>query len=259
MDNAQQGAPVIPAGTERTVLGTASFPAPANDGQAPSAPDNNQAQPVPAQDPVQPSPSQAGQPQTPAPITFEELARQKGFNSPDDLARSYSELESQNTRVSMGLSELITIREQSQPTDTAPALSPESVQTPEDAMKVISGIVEKQTRPLRDQLELQELFHNNPDARQLAPAIAQIVKDNPGIKWNTAYKAAKADAVPQTQSQAVQQGMQQAYQNIQQKQNVAVQPARPAVQNQRPIQEIIADRSIPFSEVQRIMRERFTQ
>lgn len=258
MDNANPSAPVIPAGTERTVFGTASFPAQQTPGQAPAAPDNNQALPVPAQDPVQPTPSQAATPQTPAAITFEELARQKGFNSPDELARSYSELESQNTRVSMGLSELIRIRQESNP-ESPVTVTPEQVQTPEDAMRVISGIVEKQTRPLKDQIELQNLFQNYPDARQLAPAMAQIVKDNPGIKWETAYKAAKADGVPQSTQAAVQQGMQQAYQNIQQKQNVAVQPARAAVQNQRPIQEIIADRSIPFSEVQRIMRERFTQ
>lgn len=259
MDNGNPAAPVIPSGTERTVFGTTSFPAPVQNpvGQAATPPDGNQVQPAPAQDPVQPNPANAGQVQ-PAPITFAELARQKGFNTPDDLAKSYAELESHTSRVSMGLSELISIRQQSQPQET-PAFDPSKVETTEDAMKIISGIVAKQTQPLQDKLELQDLFFNHPDTRTLAPKMAEIVKDNPGIKWSIAYQAAKSDALESAHNTAREQGRQEAYQNIQQKQNVAAQPARPAVTNTRPIQEIIADRSIPFSEVQRIMRERFTQ
>lgn len=259
MDNTNPTAPVIPAGTQ-TIGGVAYNPLQAaqnaGNGQAVSVPNVNQAQPVQQQNAVQPTPQDAasGQPQA---ITFEELAAQKGFKSADDLAKAYTNLEQHSTRVGMGLSELIKIRgESSTPQQPSVPVSPQEVQSTEDAVRILDSVVEKHTRPLKDQLALQELFYNHPDARQLAPEIAKIVKENPGVSWDIAYKAAKSTTVEQ---QALQAGRQQAYQDIQTKQAVNVQPAKAAPNQGRPLQEIISDPSVPFSEVQRIMRERFSQ
>lgn len=241
MDNENKTAPIIPAGTEPTVYGTTVFQA--DNGQAASSPDVSKPQQVaPAANPQAP---QEG-------TTFEELAVKKGFKSADDLARSYAELESRNTRVEMGLSELVRVRTESQPQTEANA----SVETAEDAVRVVEGIVRKQIDPLRDQLQLQDLFLRYPDAKDFAPQMAKVIKDNPGTAWEVAYRAAKFDALA---SQAKKEGTQQAYQTIQQKQSASVEPARPAVTKERNLDELIRDKSIPFSEIQKIVKERFSQ
>jgi hypothetical protein len=238
MDN-ENNAPIIPAGTEPTVFGTTAF-----SGQAQNSPDMGQ--------------SEANIPQTstnqaPSRTSFEELAAKKGFQSADDLADAYRNLESQNTRVEMSLAELAKIRstQSEQPSEV-----PTQVETQDDAMKVVENIVRRYTRPLEDKLQLSDLFNKNPDAQSYAGEMGRLVKENPGISWDVAYKAAKFDALDK---QSRERGRQEAYQAIQQKQAVAPQPVKAALNKEASLSDIVRDKSVPFKEIQRIMKERFSQ
>lgn len=254
MDKTNSVAPVIPAGT--TAVGGAAYDplaAAAGAGQAARVPDSSQAAGENQQQVTDAPPEGQG--------AFAELAAKKGWSSPDDMARSYSELEGRNTRVEMGLSEIIKLREQASQNQTPEVtVNPSQVQSPDDAVKVVENIVRKVTRPLQDQIELQQLFLTHPDAKQYAEGIGRAIKENPGISWDSAYKIAKFDAGGQAVQQARQEGKQEAYQTIAQKQSANVGTAKPAAAKEaRPLDELIRDKSIPFREVQRIMRERFVQ
>lgn len=247
MDNEKQ-APVIPAGTEPTVFGTPTFTQ-EQSGQAEPSPVADQKA---AQQEAQQDSGKAPQQET----TFAELAAKKGFKSPDDLAKAYANLESQNTRVEMGLSDLMRLREQSQPGETEDlAAVDQEIQTQEQALKVVEKVVRRFTRPLEDKIALQELFFKHPDATQYAAEIGKAIKDNPGITWESAYKVAKFDALQNT---AREQGREEAYQTMEKKQLASVQPTRPAEQATN-LRDLIVDKNIPWIEVQRIMKERFAQ
>ena len=254
MDNDNQGAPIIPAGTTKMGGGVTYDPLVASKefGQAPQSPDSGKPQSAP-EGTGQSSPDNAvGEPST----TFEELAAKKGFKSADDLAKAYANLESQNTRVEMGLSELIKLRSEGQPQEES-VIEPENIQSNEDALKVVERFIKKHTQPLEDKFELQNLFMSSPDAKNYAPAMAQIVKTRPNISWADAYKLAKFDSLEKNSREA---GRREAYQNIERKESATAAPARPtAARDTRPVDELIKDKSIPFAEVQRIMRERFAQ
>lgn len=255
MDNSTN-APVIPAGTERTVFGTTTFPA--NNGQAVVQPDANA-----PQNPATMNQPPAVQPNAPQGITFEQLAVKKGFTSPDQLAEAYAQLESQNTRVSMGLSELAKVREAPAPVPTVQAELDDvvNVQTQEDAVKVVEKLIRKHTQPLEDRIQLQNLFMTHPEAKELAPRMAELIKENPGASWDLVYRAARSERLEADQQRQQEIGRQQAYQAMQTKQSVATEPtkAQPAPRDGRGVEELIRDKTVPFAEVQRIMKERFSQ
>ncbi len=245
MDNVPNAAPVIPQGTQPTIYGTASFQG--NQGQAASMPNQAKPEPAPQQQETQP-----GQQNAPEGITFQELAVKKGFKSPDDLAKAYSNLESHNKGVEMSLSDALRARQESLPAEELN----QPVQTDEDALKVVEKIVQRAVRPIKDELALSELMRQHPDVQQFAPAMAKLVKENPGISWEVAYKAAKFDHIG---PQAKQEGQKEAYQAIQNKQTVAVGEPKATTKESRPLDELVRDKNIPFIEVQRIMREKFSQ
>ena len=253
MVNAQNLAPIIPAGTSKSGGGK-----PAYDPLIEiMARDNGQAGEAPEASQSVAKTQQTSETMVPTGTTFAELAAKKGFNSPDDLAKAYIEAEQQKTRVEMGLSELIKLRNESQPAESeVDQLNVES--TDEDAVKVVEKVVRRFTRPLEDRLALQDLFFKNPDAKDFASVMAKVVKDNPGITWDAAYKVAKFDTLSKDERE---KGRQEAYSNIQQKQVGTVESQRSATisKDTRNLEDIIRDRSIPFQEVQRIMKERFSQ
>ena len=257
MDNENKTAPIIPSGTNPTVFGGQSFQN--GLGQAAASPDNGQVAGGEA-----PQAGANNAPNSSPGITFAELAAKKGFKSPDDMAKAYAESESQKTRVEMSLSEMIKIRNDGQDESSfgniqQPAAQPQTVEvnTPEDAMRIVEKVVKRFTRPLEDKLALQELSYKNPDFSQYANEMAKIVKENPGVAWDVAYRAAKFNDLDKKSREA---GRQEAYQGQQQKQAVMAGGQRvTAPRPQRPIEELIKDKSVPFSEVQRIMKERFSQ
>lgn len=235
MDNTNNGAPLIPMGTN-TQGGVAYNPLVAsiqqNQGQVPS---------VPA------SPSNASVPtNAPDGTTFAELQAKKGFKSAEDLAKAYIELESHNKKVEMTAADIL---KQVYPEKPATVPAPGD----EQAVQIVQAIVKNEVKPLQEKVALQELFMKNPDAKDFASGIAEQVKANPGITWESAYKLAKFDALERNAKDA---GKQEAYQSIQQKQSVMAGTASPTPRGSGPdIRSIIKDRSVPFKEVDRMMRE----
>ncbi len=242
MDNENNG-PIIPAGTEK-MYNSVYNPM---TGQPAVSPTNDK--------PAEQAP-QTGEENAPTGTTFDELAAKKGFKSPEDLAKAYMNLEAQNTKVTMSLADLAKSRDDAQTHIANESSQNVRVETQDDAMKVVENIVRKATRPLEDKLALQDLLLRNPDVKDYASEMAKVVKDNPGVTWETAYKAAKFDALQRT---SVEKGRQEAYQTMQQKQSVNVAPARPKASNQQSLENLVKDRSIPFKELQKIMRERFNK
>lgn len=248
------GAPVIPAGTQPTAFGTPSFTAD-NKAFGGVAPANiGQGHPAPAATATQQQAAPSVQQSAPQGTTFAELAAKKGFQSADDLARAYENLESHNKKVEMTSADIIKAIQEATPSEPAAPQIPVVQATNQDqaAIKIVEAIVDARTKPLQERVALQDLFLKNPDAAQYAPGIAQAVKENPGIKWDAAYKLAKFDAA---QDQARQQGVQQAYQ-VQQQKTAAVAGASAPTQRAGPdVRSMIKDRSIPFNQITQVMRE----
>lgn len=206
------GAPVVPAGTEKSLnqIPKDTLPRPALENQMPS-------QQVPEQK-QETIVSKAVEGTT----TFDELAAKKGFNSPDDLAKAYSNLESQNKRVEVTLADAMKARLDSKAIET-----PKVEETIEDlddmdnknAVKIIQGMIDKKVGVAQDVFDYQMHLLQNPQDKEIAAEAIKVVRENPGIKWETAFAAAKTTATGQTVEQAKEDGKNEAYSNIEKKQD----------------------------------------
>ena len=143
--------------------------------------------------------------------TFDELVAKKGFKSPEDLAKAYKELESQNKRVEVTLADAIKARQQ--PEVPLPAEADDT----ETALRIVDGRISKQVNAIKDAYDFKFHLIENPSDRVFAVDAIKYVRDNPGISWELAFKAAKADNSPQVASLAKEEGKNEAYQNIQNK------------------------------------------
>lgn len=238
-------APVIPAGTEPTVFGQTAFPGQALADQT-GLPE--QGKPEGGQTPEL-TPKAAGA------TTFEELAAKKGWQSPDELAAAYANLEAQNKRVEMSLSDVIKARQEAvvQEPET---LDTTGVETQEDAMKLLDKFVSKKIRPLEDRLALQNLLMNKEtaDAGQYLDRMAAIVRKEPNISWETAYKTAKYDSLG---SQEREQGRKEAYQSIEAKAGAAGIQAGPRAEGWTvpSLTEAIKTGKVTLTEARKIINE----
>lgn len=251
MPQENNGAPVIPAGT--TSQGGMMYDPLKEAIKA----NNGQGQPAPQGIPNQQAAAQN------APLdgtTFAELAQKKGWNSPDDMAKSYANLESHNKKVEMTADDILKMvqaAQQPQPI-VQPQVPhvPQTPNTPDDAaIQLVQSMIRSEVKPLQERVALQDLFLKNPDAKDFAEGIASVVKSNPGISWENAYKLAKFDSVP---AQAQQQGRQEAYATVQQKQQFIAGSSVPTMKSGPDVRNIIKDRSVPFAEVDRMVREALT-
>ena len=131
----------------------------------------------------------------------------------------------------------------------------EEEETPTDskqAVKSVQDLITKQVRPLEDKLALQDLFFKNPDAKEYATDMVGVVKDNPGISWDAAYKLAKFDRL---ENKVRQEATQEAYKAIKDKESFSTATPTQRVQEQKNVLDIIKDRSVPLSEVRKILLE----
>lgn len=249
MDN-DKTAPVIPAGTEPNMYGsTMAFQA-KDEGQAEVTSPNN---PEGEAKPELPQPAT----ETPARSSFEELATKKGFKSPDDMANAYSNLEKDNTQKSMDLSDLQKAKEEGIPEATP--VYDEINQ--DEAVKIVQTMIDKQVSPIKEKLAIAETFKNKDDM-VYAPQVAELVKKNPGIPWDVALDAVKARSIPQATQQATEKAQEETYATIQQKQAAQTDNVRVGSKetyDTSQLNDIIADKNIPFSEVQKIMKEKYSQ
>lgn len=239
-------APLIPAGTGKDMYGQIKPMYQPEGGQAAPAPQ--------AKDGQNP---QAPVTDAPQGTTFEQLAAKKGFKSADDLARSYEQLESSHTKKSMDLAELMEAKNPKQEPviQEAQRNLQDQGYTPEQALDIVRKLVQDEIAPVREQLALRDTFKNQEDM-QYAPAVAEIVKKNPSIPWDVALKAAKYDSV---QSQLTEVTTQNKQQDILTKEKAQAGSQGSGIKPQQNLQQLVSDKEVPFRDVQKIMRERFSQ
>lgn len=93
-----------------------------------------------------------------------------------------------------------------------------------DAVKLVEGIVRRELtvseRRLKSEMDLQKVMSQNPDFVQHSAKIGEIIKDNPTMSWDNAYKLAKFDAIA---SESINRGKQEAYKKIEQKTKATVE------------------------------------
>ena len=185
--------------------------------------------------------------------TFDELAAKKGFKSADDLAKSYMELEKSHTKQSMDYNDLLEAKQSASGMDRAV----ETVQNAnpgmeqDEAVKIVQRMIDKSISPIKEQLAIKDTFKTDED-RKYVSQVAELVKKNPTIPWDVALDTVK-----------YREGLRNTQNSVQDTANVkqsASQPDSSSVGMKKGvnIEDVVRDKSIPFSEVQKIMKERFS-
>lgn len=248
-------APIVPAGTGKNLFGsTMAFPNPAaNTGEQTTTPEANK-----EGETTQPVQSNA-----PQGITFAELAAKKGFKDPDALASAYANLETSHTKKSMELSDLVAVRSSAGKDGTAtPAAAAQAQQhleregySPEEAVAIVRRMIQEEVAPVKETLAIRETFKNQDDM-QYAPAVAELVRKNPTIPWDVALKAVKHDDL-------VAKVTTEAAQKTSRTETLRVQANAGSPDNRMSreinLDSIVKDKNVPFKEVQKMMKEHFSQ
>jgi hypothetical protein len=65
----------------------------------------------------------------------------------------------------------------------------------EEALRIVDGRIKSRLDELKSELELKETAARFPDFYRFADEIKELVKETPGLSWDTAYKAAKVESV----------------------------------------------------------------
>ncbi len=167
-------------------------------------------------------------------ITFDELAQKKGFKSADDLARSYTELESKNKQVEMDRADLIKARGGQE------TIKPGTAQP----------TVEKEVRALKERVEINELFGKYSDAKDYAKSMAEHIKSHPNATWEQAYRYVKFDDLAKT---AKQEGRKEAYDNIDQKKRSVAEKPSPRPTQKKDLDSMIKDRSTSLADIEKLL------
>lgn len=239
MDN-DNSAPIVPAGTEKNMFGNNMAFQPKEQGEAVSPQTETETQTV-----------QEGS----TGVTFQELAAKKGFKTPDDLARSYANLEQSHTKKSMELSELAEIKlSKPQAQEKVQQLENQGY-TQDEAINIVKKLIHDELAPFKEQIAIKETFKNEEDM-SYAPQVAELVKRNPTIPWDVALKSVKYDAVVNklTTEQANRKSQEQ---NLKERSQVASSGASPRQETN--LGSLVNDRTVPFNEVRRIMKDKFSQ
>lgn len=122
----------------------------------------------------------------------------------------------------------------SQPTpreieDKAAEISEKTGETYDEALKIVKNIVSKETDTkfgeLKRQIDLDRVVHQNPDFYRYADPIKSLIKENPSLTWEQAYKLSKFEV---SQMEAKAQGVQEAKGNIAKKKTATVESASKA-------------------------------
>lgn len=240
------GAPVVPVGTEQPLN-----QAPKDTLPRPSVQQIPVQQvPVTKQETIQSNAVEGA-------ITFEELAVKKGFKSPDDLAKSYVNLESQTKRVEATLTDAIDARIQTNPEEK---IEPQAgnIDADQDALKIVDARITNKMRTMEDTMDYKLHLIQTPGDQQYAVEAIKVVKENPGIKWSTAFDAARARMNKTVTQNARQEGANEAYAKIEQKQDAQVLEGsqnRPGAFNvqSKEVVDGIKTGKIPLSEARNII------
>ena len=198
------GEPVVPTGVEKPMTENPkdTLPRPAPESAMPLKEETPQSPEV-----TQETTSQEAVEST---TTYDELVAKKGFKSKEDLAKAYVEKESQSSRVEATLAQAIEARTEPTPeSEETPDI--ESVESNEDALKIVDSMIDKKLKAQSDAQDYQLYLLRNPNDQQFASEAIKVVRENPGVRWDVAFKAAKADSLAGQVDNAREEGKQEAF------------------------------------------------
>jgi hypothetical protein len=190
-------------------------------------------------------PEEAPQAQANEGTTFEELAQKKGYSSPNELARDYALLESHNKKVEMTNAELAKARHATSDEGTTNA--------PADNSELAK--VKRELQEVRDRQEINDLMKKYDDFPKYGKQMAAYIKEHPHASWESAFKVTSYDDHVGGAKQA---GRDEAYQNIDKKQSLAVEPARGRTQQPTigDISSMLKDKSMKLSDIEKMLPHR---
>jgi len=173
--------------------------------------------------------------------------------SAEEIAQSYTKLESQNTKVEMERSELEKLFVDKTDETTESTSTPEK-QVADDVKSVIDQArpaireeFNKLLSPTIAKLELTDMLNRHGDSfKQVAPQVANKVKENPSLSMEDAFKLVSYDNVKRTSHT---QGVNEANANVEAKQKAQVETAKPSGIKPVGIDEAIADKNVGTAEI----------
>lgn len=242
-------APIIPAGTQRNLYGSTMAFAP-----------TGEQTPAPTAQTREGETTPTAQTDAPKGTTFAELAAKKGFRDADALAAAYANLETSHTAKSMELSELVKVRQEGaratpQAQERAQQALEDKGYTPDEAITIVKKLIQEEVAPVKEQLAIRETFRN-PDDMQHAPAVAELVRKNPTIPWDAALKLVKYDILAAKASEG--EALKKSHTDNLRTQTQAGSPNN-RMSREVNLDSIVRDKNIPFKEVQKMVREHFSQ
>jgi len=113
--------------------------------------------------------------------------------------------------------------------DKAAEISEKTGESYDEALKIVKEIVSKETdkkfSELNRKIELDRVIQQNPDFYRYADPIKTLIKENPSLSWEQAYKLSKFEV---SQMEARAKGVQEAKGNIAKKKSATVESASKA-------------------------------
>lgn len=186
------------------------------------APQQGEAQPTVEQMPdVQPVEVPAEPSKSSDETNFESVAAKKGFKTPDDLAKAYANLESQNTKVSMKAAELEKQFFPDSPKTTEQRVEKAYSDDEQKALSELRSFISREAvEPLKQEfdlklrtelakIELSQVIKDNPDFANYANEVKEFKSKYPDMPFREAYtfaKALKGDLVKEARAEGLRQG-----------------------------------------------------
>ena len=172
--------------------------------------------------------------------------------SAEEIAQSYTELESQNKKVEMERSELeklfVKTDETSESTGTPEKQVVDDVKNVIDqARPAIQEEFNKLLSPTIAKLELTDMLSRYGNSfKQVAPQVANKVKDNPSLSMEDAYKLVSFDHLKRT---SYNQGVSKASETEEARKKAQVETAKPSGYRPTTLQEAVKDPNTNVSEI----------
>lgn len=173
------------------------------------------------------------------------------YKSVEELEKGYQELQRHSTKVEMDRAELLKAREVPEDNVAFPVEENATGETTQqDTMKILNRIIDQRTQPLKEQLQLNEVFQKYQDFPQYAKEAAKLIKDRPHLSWEEAYRYVKFD---DRAREAREEGRKEAYAKIGEKQAATTPATKAKESKERPVEELLSDRSVKLSDIEKML------
>lgn len=173
------------------------------------------------------------------------------FKTTEDVVKAYQELESHNKKVEMDKAELEKLFVPAEPESPPKAAEVETTDPLDDVVKALmprmtSAMEAVVSRPLA-QMEIDRVVRKyGDDFVAVAPAVAELRKQNPSLTLEAAYKIVAFDNRERT---ARQEGVVQAQQAQEQAQKAQLETARPSGYQPESLDAAIQNKNVPLDEI----------